>query len=282
MGNDEIDLLDVYRALREDWGWITGITGAFAAASVIAALIMTEIYRAEVIVTEAQDNRSGGSAALARQFGGLAGLAGIDLGGLSNDGNQIATPYLQSRALVAEFVERNDLVPVLSAHWDRSEPLTLWMATRMFIEKVRRVTIDQRTGLITVSVEWTEPTVAAEWANGLVALANQKLRERALAEAEHNIAYLHEQIERTSVVGIQQVMFNLIESEMQNAMFAKARPEYAFAVIDPAVPPEQRVRPRRAQIAVMGTFLGGLVALLFVGFRRLYGTLKAREAAERR
>lgn len=277
--DDEIDLYDIYRVLREDWAWIVGITGLFAVITVVVSLLATEIYRAEVVVSPVEGGAGGRGAMLAQQFGGLAGLAGVDLGGLSGDGNRIARPYLQSRALVEEFITRNDLLPMLFEKIESDEPPTLWLATKRFMEDVRTVEMDDA-GLIRVSVEWPDPEIAAEWANGLVALANEKLRQRELAEAERNIAYLNEQIDETSVVGLRQAMFNLVENEMQTVMLANAREEYAFAVIDPAVVPEQRSSPKRKLMVILGTMLGGFVSLLFVGFRRLYIALKAREAAE--
>jgi uncharacterized protein involved in exopolysaccharide biosynthesis len=132
-------------------------------------------------------------------------------------------------------------------------------------------------------VEWTDPGTAAEWANGLVTLANENLRERARSGAERNISYLNAQIKETSLVPLQQVMFNLIENEMKTVMLANAREEYAFTVVDHAVPPEIRSRPQRTLLVILGTMFGGFLSLIFVGFRRLIRNLneQVREADQR-
>ena len=275
MDNDEIDLFEIYQVLQEEWRTLFGVTAVAAVMSVAFALVMTPYYRAEAVIVQVSSDSGGRGAALARQFGGLAGLAGVDLGGVAQSG-QLATPYLKSRALLEDFIARNNLVPVLLPDNDDA---TLWLATKAFSEGVASVSEDTRSGLIRVGVEWTDPQVAAAWANGLVALANDTLRQRELEEAERNIAYLNARIAETSVVGIQQALFNLIENEMKTVMLANAKEEYAFAVVDPAVAPELKSKPKRLIMVMVGTLLGGFLALMLIGFKRLFRSLREREAA---
>jgi len=49
---------------------------------------------------------------------------------------------------------------------------------------------DPKTGLVTLSITWNDPNIAAKWANGLVRMANDYLRDQAIEESERNIAYL--------------------------------------------------------------------------------------------
>jgi uncharacterized protein involved in exopolysaccharide biosynthesis len=62
---------------------------------------------------------------------------------------------------------------------------------------------------------------------------------------------------------------------MRTLMLSNARQEYALAVIDRAVVPELRQRPKRKQIVVLGTLLGGIVGLFVIAIRR---TLRAADA----
>jgi LPS O-antigen subunit length determinant protein (WzzB/FepE family) len=93
---------------------------------------------------------------------------------------------------------------------------------------------------------------------------NERLRERALREAETNVAFLRAELAQTSVVTLQQSIGRLLESELQKLMLARGNEEFAFRVIDAASPPKQRVRPKRAQIAILGTILGGMLAVFGV------------------
>jgi uncharacterized protein involved in exopolysaccharide biosynthesis len=62
-------------------------------------------------------------------------------------------------------------------------------------------------------------------------------------------------------------MYNLIENQTKSLMLANARDEYAFVVVDPAVPPEKRVRPQRALIVAVGLLLGFALSLVVVFVR---------------
>jgi uncharacterized protein involved in exopolysaccharide biosynthesis len=174
---------------------------------------------------------------------------------------------LQSRRLAEQFIERNKLLPELSTYG--SKPLSLWRGVNKFKQKVVSIREDKRTGLTTVAVSWHDPATAAKWANDLVALANELIRARALADSTRNIDYLNEQIARTKMVELQSVMYNLIESETKTLMLANARAEYAFTLVDPAVAPEIRDSPKRTLIVFFGAAVGFALGLVAVFVRSL-------------
>jgi len=270
----DITLLEFWRALRLDWRWVAGIVSVAAVLSVAVALILTPKFRGEVVIVEAGQGPSAGvPAAMLGQLGGLAGLAGVDLSGL-RDRTGSAMAILNSRMLVEEFISRNKLLPILfSDEWDAAagewttapeDTPTLWLGVRKFIEDVRRIEEDAVTGVVRVIIEWENPEMAAAWANGLVELANQIVRTRDLEDAERSVEYLQSEIAKTNILGLQQVLYSLVETEMKTIMLANVKEEYAFAVIDPAVPPELRSFPHRALLAAIGTTLGGFLALMVI------------------
>jgi len=270
---DDISILEFWRAVLRDWRWLAGITAAAAAVSVVVAFLLPQKYLGEVVIVEADEGRAGASAAMLGNLGGLAGLAGIDLSALGQS-SASSRAVLNSRMLVEEFISRNNLLPILfSDRWDATarkwttapdDTPTLWLGVREFFENVREIDEDAVTGVIRVTVEWEDPELAATWANGLVKLANQIVRTRDLTESERSVAYLQSEITKTNILGLQQVLYSLIESEMQTVMLAKVKEEYAFEVIDPAVAPERRSFPHRALVAAIGTTLGGFIALMVI------------------
>jgi uncharacterized protein involved in exopolysaccharide biosynthesis len=62
------------------------------------------------------------------------------------------------------------------------------------------------------------------------------------------------------------VMYNLIEAETKELMLANGKAEYAFTIVDPAVPPEIRISPKRTLMVLVGTsiglLLGGIIAVV--------------------
>jgi uncharacterized protein involved in exopolysaccharide biosynthesis len=227
--------------------------------AVVLALTTKPTFRAQAVVTEVHNRDMSGSGGLASELGGIASLAGVDVSDATGIGRE-ATAVLNSYHLVEEFVKRNDLIPVLLRQ--AKKPPTLWLATKKFKEGVVVVHKDIRKGVTTVDVEWTDPVTAARWANGFVALANELIRQRAIAEASRNIAYLNEQLARTTDVELRKVMYNLIESQTKTLMLANGRPEYAFEVIDAAVPPELKNRPHRTLMVLVGLTVGLTLGML--------------------
>lgn len=275
------DTIDVIALLRLLWRHklLLGVVAAlFGAGAVVMALTATPIYRAETVVTPVADAGLGGAgSSLAGRIGGLASLAGIDLGS-GGPGVQEAMAVLGSRHLVDEYVRRNELAGLLLPP---DSPMSgPWFAVRKFRDTVLSIHTDDMAGTTTVAVEWSDPAVAARWANELVALANELMRTKALSDSQRNIAYLRKQIEATNVIEMQRVMYDLIENETKTLMLANARPDYALRVVDPAVAPEARVRPKRKLIVLTGVALGLVLGALFVLGRDTVRRYLAREAAE--
>jgi uncharacterized protein involved in exopolysaccharide biosynthesis len=266
-GDYEFDMVSLCRVAWANKPLVAVTTVIVALIALVFALTATPMFRADVVVTIVEDNHMGGGGlqSLANQFGGLANLAGLNLGTGSTD--QEYQAVLESRRLVEEFVKRNGLVPLLQSNVKVPQPL--WFAVEKF-KKLLKFDEDKVKGITTVTIEWSDPVIAARWANGFVALANELVRTRAREDSSRNIDYLNKQVSQTNVVELQRVMYNLIESETKTLMLANAREEYAFNVVDPAVVPGIRVRPRRTLIVLSGLVIGGVVGVLVAWVRNKF------------
>lgn len=253
--------------------WTALVAGlACAVGAVVASLLVTPQYSASVILLPASSRSGslglGGSSV--SELSGLASLAGLNLSG----GNEVKTEALatlQSEVLTDQFIRQNNLLPVLFAsewnpatrQWKTTDPEklpTLWKANQRF-KGIRSIIDDTKTGLVTLTIKWKSPALAAQWANGLVKLTNDYLRQRAIDEAERSIAYLNGEVSRTNVVEVKTAIYTLMEEEIKKEMIARGRDEFALRVIDPAVPPERKSFPRPV-LWTAGAFLGGV----FLGF----------------
>jgi len=249
------------RLVRRYRVMIAAITLAFVAAGLAYALTATIYYRAEAVVTVVRPDTGSGAMSLAAD---LAGAMGVDM--MQQNGEvETENAVLRSRHLIAEFITRNNILPMLTK--PGKKPPTLWMAVKEVREDVVVIKADAKKGVTNIQVDWTDPETAARWANIFVKLANDIIRTRALEESERNIKYLDGQLAQTNEVEIRRSMYNLIESETKKAMLANGKVEYAFQTVDPAVPPEVRERPKRALIVVGSTLFGLLVAMGAAYFR---------------
>lgn len=288
---DELSLIDLWNIVwKRKWPWLT-FGPLFGIVGIFYALIQPEIFRGEAtLVPNSEEQGGGGLAALAGQFGGLASMAGINVGGGGSTETAIAT--LKSRQFLMPFIETETAQKaIFPDEWDEgtnswtvanerrkedNRPTKLETYER-FTQECLNVSEDKKTGIVTLAVELQDPQLAAKWANDLADRLNAHLREQAMQEAQKNLAYLNKQISQTRVLEIKESLYGLIESQTKNAMLANAKEDYAFKVIDPAVIPEERVRPKRALIVVASGLLGGFFGLFLCFVLHFVETAKTQE-----
>lgn len=266
----------VLAAAWRKWWLVLGSVLLFAGLAALAAYNMTPMYQAEVVVIPVKpDDARSALTSMVGQLGGLASIAGLSLSGGGNKEEYIQ--YLRSNALTSRLIEQENLLPVLFAkRWDAARGAwqvddpedvpTLADGVRFFNDRVRSVNEERRTGIVTLSVVWSDRELAAKWANELVDLANRDLRQRAIDEAKASAEYLNAELAKTTLVELKEAIYRVLESQVKNVMLANVRGQYAFRVIDPAIPPDadDTVRPKRLAITLLGAVFGGAVGLAFV------------------
>lgn len=272
-GRGDVDLLQVLRLLWRSRWWLLFIWIAAVTIGAAYAYTARKWYRAEVVLTLAEKKSLPSNLG---QLGGLVSLAGITIG--STDAAE-PLAILKSRDFARDFITDLDLLPVLfQDNWDANtkswkpglfapQERDIRDGVRFFDEEVRSVTQDRKTGLVTLTIEWTDPVQAANWANLLVSRINERMRTRALVEAERNITYLRGAAAQSNVLSVQQAMGKLLESEMQKLMVARGSEEFSFKLVDSAVPPKYKSWPRRSIILVVAGLLGGGLGIVSVLLR---------------
>src|SRR5665213_1171050 len=111
LAQNDLSLLAMMRFLGRHIVVLAICIIGFTAGAVVLAFALKPMYRSEVIVWPA-DSPSGLSQ-LGGQLGGLASLAGINLGGGGGKKSDEALAFLRSRAFTAAFIQRHELMPVL-------------------------------------------------------------------------------------------------------------------------------------------------------------------------
>lgn len=290
--DDELDLSKLFRAL---WSGKRIIAGVSLLVGIVAWAIMfsmPDIYRSEVLLAPAEESSVAGVSALAGQLGGLASLAGVNLGKNNINKVVVGLEVMKSRSFISKFVSSRGIYASLLAakKWDRetgnliydddiydaetqswksfngnvsdARP-TDWMAYKIF-RSLLKVTQAKDTGLITVSIDHVSPVLAQQWVAWLIDDVNAQMRARDIEEAHRSIDYLKLQLEQTPVAGMQQIFYQLIEKQMQTIMLANVRDQYVFKIIDPPVIPEEKVAPRRALTVALSIIVSFMISALFV------------------
>lgn len=298
--DDEIDLRELFMIVWRGKWIIIAITFLFAVSSVVYALRLPNIYAAEAKLAPTEEAQGSGGLRDMRQLGGLASLAGLNMGYNQITPAILAKEILSSRQFLAEFILRHEIAPHLLAveRWDeqsgelifnrdvydtdtnswirkveppkQAEP-TSWELVEAFLSNL---TIEQQgtSPLTVIRIEHRSPIVAKQWVDWLIEDINNEMRIRDIEEAQRSIEYIEREMVNTSLRSTQQIFSGLMEQQTQTIMLANVRPEYIYRVVDPAVVPEQRAKPSRSLIVLAGTFLGGFVSLLVVLVMNVFRT----------
>jgi uncharacterized protein involved in exopolysaccharide biosynthesis len=277
---DEVRLADLWHAVWRG-KWLIGASALGGAVLfVLMSFAITPDFRSSVLAAPtSQALPASGLASLASQFAGVAALTGFNMQSGTPTAEAIAT--LKSRAFTERFMREHGLLPILYADdWDPEakawrdpeEAPTLWKAYTRF-ENMRDVEQELETGMVRVTVDWSDAKLAAQWANALVADVNRILRARAIDESAKNLEFLKAELAKSSAVPLQATLYGLVEAEMKNSMLASVRQEYAFRVVDPAVVSEKPAWPNRPLFAVLGFAIGLIGGTLAAVLR---GSTKAR------
>ena len=276
---DVIDLaLIVWRSKRLVAICMLVICGLFA----VYAFTATHWYRAEVVLVQVeQDN----SQDLLGRFGDLANLAGISTQGASKSQARVAV--LKSRDLAREFIEQERVEPLLLeaarggvvskalAGLTNGRPDSR-DALRFFDRQVRQVEDDKKEGVLRLAIIWTDPEVAAQWANAFAMQADAKLREAAQNEAERNVEYLKGELVKTNIPAMQQSLSRLLETEMGKVLLTRGGADYAFKIIDKATAPKEKFRPQRMLLMIVGAVLGLILGIAWSIIRDMVARTHAR------
>ena len=155
--NDEINLLDYWRALVKHKGLIGGIVGAVFVLSIIVSLLLPKIYAATASILPPQQEGSLSSSIISQLPGGLGGLAGGFLGGQS--AADLWVGILNSQTVTDAIINQFDLRKLYEAQTIE--------AARGALES--NVTIEKsKEGITSITVEDKDPERAARMANAFV------------------------------------------------------------------------------------------------------------------
>lgn len=276
----ELRLSELISLLRRRKWLITGFAVVLTALAGIAGVLLPKHYKAVIVISPVTQSAGaggqlGGIGSMLSSFGGgLASLAGLASGSDTKRAESLAV--LQSEALTEKYIQQNDLLPILffqswdaqNKRWRVTDPEalpTLWKGNEFFKKKVRTVLTDPKSGLVTMTISWTDAHVAAKWANDLVAITNDYLRKKAIDESERNIAFLNEQAAKTDIVTVKQAIYSILQNEINKEMLARGNDEYAFKILDPAKAPERPSTPP-APILMLGALVGSLGLSVMIGF----------------
>ena len=291
--DDIVELREIFIILWAGRALISTVAGFAAICSLLFAFWLPNIYESKALLSPREDDSVSGLGALARQYGGLASLAGINLGGVGGDSNRsmLAQEKIKSLDFFSRHLYEEVLLDLMAIeYWSEESGLTIydsdifdvqkkvWVREVDYPQKIKpsaqeaheefldllKVVEDKQSGLVTVSVAHQSPLVAKRWVDLIVESVTEEIRNDDIEEAEQSIEFLEQKRSETALVSLDEVFAQLIEEQTKTIMLAQVSKDYVFDVIDPPVVPEFESEPSRAVILSVGTILGVLLAAGFV------------------
>ncbi|QFU03781.1 Chain length determinant protein [Pseudoalteromonas sp. THAF3] len=293
---EEIHLLDLLSRIWKGKLIVVGAAFLFGAIFAVVAINTPNMYKSSMLLAAADTGEGGDLSSLANKFGGLASLAGVNLGGAQGTDIALTVEILKSRDFQMQFIDKHQLaVPIFAVSgWDYASDSFLYdselydadkqawvreveppkkqepslIELRKFMkDEYLKVDFDQNSGLVEVSFSHYSPYFAKETLKKLVAFLNDRTREKDIKEAQKSIDYLNEVIADTRLKDLENVFYELIQQQEQKKMLANTREEYSLRVIDPPIAPEEPAYPNRFGLLLLGLFLGGFIGAVTSVFR---------------
>lgn len=256
---DEINLLDYIKVILKHKKLICYIVGIVVVATIIISLLMTPVYEAKAVITPVtKTGDTSGASLLAAQFG-ITAPASSTMSEIVN--------LLKSNVLKEEVIRKHKLLPVFFTEKDlrgKTENEKMWDGIR-YLGDALNVKSNQKDNSIEVSMQFTDPKMAADIVNYTLIELNDYMSKEARRVAETNKQYLESQIDKTADPFIKTKIYTLIAQQIETSMMAEVKENFAFKVLDPPRIPDQRIKPKRTLMVITAFFIS-LFLGIFVAF----------------
>ena len=266
----------------------------FAVSIVIYSIYLPNTYKSYALVAPVKKSETPQISSSLSGLGSVLGMGNISsvLGGSVVNDKDIAISTLKSRSFFEDILDDELMINLFATKsydrslkksiidpkiydsesntWTREEsgPYFSKVPTReeAFIEfhKNYKIVENKRNFLVEITYESKNPEISKRILIKTIDMLNTYLKEKDRKEALDSIAFLKKQVESERIVEIQNSLNMLITQNIQKAMFAEIRKDYAYEYITYPVVPELKSGPSRAIICVIGFF--GFSLLIFTIF----------------
>lgn len=201
--DEEINLLDYWQVIKRRRRVVIYLFLASVISTAIISLLMTPIYQAKATLVPVESSQGRFAAAIG-SLQNIPFVGGAVGGALGKTATDKLVSILNSRTVAEETINKLDLTRVIfkekwdekKGQWKTEKPPTMQDTVRLLQMDMVKVT-DDRKGLISVSVEYENPKLAAAIANEYTVALQDFLSVNAISLAKRNRIFLGKQLELT-------------------------------------------------------------------------------------
>ena len=299
IGEDEIDLRELFFVLWNNKLKIILITGLVSIGSIFYSLSLPNIYKSQAIISSASSS-SGNLSSVVSQYSGLADMAGISLpsqGG--SDKFSMGLEVIKSLSFFEKLVEKYDLFFELQAPegWNPSDNSLIinpeiydvkenkWISENRYanngkpsIQSAHRdftynlsIDVDKQTKFVYISYNHFSPNVAKKVLESILFEINEISRAEDIYMSEESIKYLQKERASTQLTEVKSGINSIIQNRIETIALAKASREYLVKVLSEPYVPELKSLPDRKSIVILSCIFSFILSSLFFIARHYLG-----------
>ena len=286
--DDEIDLKELFNVLWTAKKLIIQITAIFAIGSVVYSLSLNNHYKSESLLLARSSSENQGLS----KYSNLAAMAGISLPSSGTDKAAQTIELIKSRKFVKHLLTFENILPsILAAKSYNNSTQELLFNQKLYESETKTwknklipsyleahnayinmlsIAQDKRTGFISINIEHISPVFAKDFLELIIRESNELLRKKDMEESKQGLEYLTSELSKTPFVETKESINSLIEAQLETQMLAQINQDYILIEIEPPFIPEEKSKPSRFLICVLGTMLGGMLSMLIVLTRHYF------------
>ncbi|AIO68774.1 GNVR domain-containing protein [Burkholderia oklahomensis] len=176
---------DVLIALGHGKALIARIVAAMGALGVVLALVLPPVYQARTVLLPPEESHG----LFGRSLGGLDAVAGVAMGLELKTPDELYVALLKSTSIEDGLIRQFDL--------RRRYRVDTMHAARKALQSRVNITVDKKSGLLSIAVDDKDPAVAADLANAHVAALAKLLDRIAVTEAQQRRAFLEKEVAKS-------------------------------------------------------------------------------------
>jgi uncharacterized protein involved in exopolysaccharide biosynthesis len=190
------------------------------------------------------------------------------------------------------FIIENNLLPYLfHKQWDAEKKEwkdgfkpEMREAAGIFVDSIRKIALDETTGLLAVSMTTRSAELSADLANKFIKRFNEYIRQKEQDVLSARGDYLNKRLAEIENLELHRSIYRLLETQLASESLLHARDDYPLEVIQPAIPPLFKSKPSRKKWAALSFFavilLGIVVTIARVLLGKITSGLKAYQQKE--
>jgi uncharacterized protein involved in exopolysaccharide biosynthesis len=261
---EDINIADYLRVISKRRRMIFWICAVTVIITAVISMLLPKMYAATVSVVPPID-------ILQKESSIAGGLGAVKSSVLRRvmDATSISDMYvgiLQSRSVADTLIERFDLGKVYKVKHGFS------VVRRILCERTSVKVGDE--GIVTITVEDGDPCRAANLANVYVEELDRRNKQLFVGQATNKKVFLENRLREIKQelsqidsmlsrdAKIKEVLFELLAREYEIAKIEEAKSMPTIQVLDRAVVPEKKCKPKRGQMVVLAGITGLFVSVL--------------------